>query len=187
LLIGAADTSDDWNYISMIIGDKNDISRIRNHIDYSKIHMRNLPKKDKDRIISKLKIKNEVFCICIQVNKWNIINDIVPRIINRKGRESKRKYVQNQYDHVLYDEIIKLCKNFLYKHKTYINDIVFEIDNDLNKFFSFKGLKSTKPSHAHEIADVIAYCNAKSRNITDIIERDISDIMITQLERRLGL
>jgi hypothetical protein len=187
LLIGGADTSGNWNHLSIIIGEEQFISQIYKELEYSAgIHMRMLPKKIKDRIVRKLHIHGDVFCLCIIVNKSLIIGNIEKRMRGYR-RESLKKHIEKQYHYVLFTEINKICKEFLLQHHTSITEIVFEIDNDLRKFFSLNGIKCCNPSRAHEVSDVIAYCNTTSKNLEKVVERDISNLLENSLSRRLNL
>lgn len=187
MLIGAADTSGNWNHLSIIIGEEQLISQIYKELDYSAgIHMRILPKKIKDKIVGKLHIRGDVFCLCIIVNKSIIIGNIERRM-RRQRRESLKKHIEKQYHYVLFTEINKICKEFLFQHRISITEIVFEIDNDLRKFFSLNGIKCCNPSKAHEISDVIAYCNTTSKSLEKVEERDISNLLEISLSIRLNL
>ncbi|MER5174603.1 MAG: hypothetical protein ABJB76_01060 [Candidatus Nitrosocosmicus sp.] len=185
-MIGAADTSDNWNHLSIIIGERDVINQIHEKLKISSIHMRNLQKRDKDKVITKLDIKSDIFCICLVVNSGSIIDNLLEDM-RRDTRQSLRKHIQEQYDHVLFDEINKLCKEFLVTHRTTIEEIGFEIDNDLRRFFRLKGLRPDNPSIAHEITDIIAYCNTKSKRLKNVKEMDISNPITVSLTRRLGL
>jgi hypothetical protein len=68
-----------------------------------------------------------------------------------------------------------------------MSEIMFEIDNDLRTFFSSNGLKFSKPSMAHEITDIITYCNSTSRSLKMVTEKDISKSIESALSKRLSL
>ena len=186
MIIGAADTSGNWNFISILIGNEQDICQTYSKLGYSGIHMRMLPKPIKEKVIKRFEVTNDIFCMSINVNKSSIIRKFEIRM-RRNKRESIKKYVEQQYNYVLFNEIDKICRDFLTKHNVSISEIIFEIDNDLRTFFSSNGLKFSNPSMAHEITDIIAYCNSTSRDLKRVSEKDVSDKVELALVKRLRL
>jgi hypothetical protein len=186
LLIGAADTSSNWEYVSIIIGVTDDIKRIYKKLDCQGIHMSDLSKKDKNKIIKKLEIKGEVFATCLQVGRFEIVNEINKRI-SRQTRMARRKYIQDQFDYVFIDKIKGIYREFLNRHSIIINNIIFEIDKDLRNSFSHIGLKYKDPDFTHQIADIIAYCNTKNKTISHLSEINLSEELKNSLSKRLHI
>ena len=59
MLIAAADTSDNWKYVSIIIGSYEDIKAIYRTLNCKDIHMRQLSSIEKNNIIKGLTIKGD--------------------------------------------------------------------------------------------------------------------------------
>lgn len=110
MLIGGADTSDNWAYVSIIISVTDDIKKIYKKLDCQGIHMRDLSKKDKNKIIKKLDIKGEVLATCLQVGRFEIVDEINNRM-KRQTRMAKRKYIQDQFDLVFINKIREFIEN----------------------------------------------------------------------------
>ena len=187
MIFAGADTSDNLKYVSFIIGVADDIKSIHGKLEHSNIHMRKLPKLDKERIIKNLHIEGDVFATCMYINRPNVIDKISAKFERKRRGIKRKKYVEDQYDFLFIDKVRSIYRNFLDMHSIRLESIIFEIDHDLRKAFSHLGLRNRDPSITHEIADIVAYCNSKSRRCKNIVELDLSMDLEGLLARRLHL
>ena len=72
---------------------------------------------------------------------------------------------------------------FLHRYRQGFEDIVFETDGDCVNFLSDIGLQHTTPSHAHKIADAIAWANNRNIEPRGVRRLDIVKSTIKLLSR----
>lgn len=180
MLCAAADTSDNFNYISVVIGVSQDLIRLHRRLDRSDIHMRKLSKKNKGRIINNFKCSGDVFAICLKIDRSSTVN----YLYNRLKTQKHKKYVEDQFDFVFRDILRHSCESFLHSHKLAFEEITFEIDNDLRRSFSHLGINHISPKIIHQIADLVAHCNSAKRDLENVHERDVSLEIRDKLVRR---
>jgi hypothetical protein len=134
--------------------------------------MRQLPRKEKSKVIRQLQIRGDVSVACLCVDRRTIVNEVVARF--RDTRIAKRKYVESQFDYVFIAEIKRIYREFLNNHDSTMENVVFEIDADLKKAFSHLGLTNKDPDYVHDIADIIAYCNTVEKPVAQVLGRNLS-------------
>lgn len=182
MLIAAADTSDNWKYVSIIIGSSEDIKAIYRILNCKDIHMRQLSIIEKNIIIKGLTIKGDVRVVCFYVNRFQIVKEIQTKL-SKKKRKSKQ-FIEEHYNYILKEKIRKFYQQFLVSHSTALENIAFECDADIRKTFLHLGMKPKEAHITHELADIIAYCNYKDRTVDKVVEKDISEELKDELEKR---
>lgn len=184
--MGAADTSSNWRFVSIVVGVTDDINRICKNLGFSGIHMRQLNKDHRHSIIKRLEINGEVQIMCLNVGRFQITNQLHDRM-DKNSRTGKRKYIEDQFDYVFVSKIKRILCPFLTSHSITMDNMVFEIDTDLRKCFSLLGLRYKDPDFTHQIADIIAHCNTKGKRIPNVPEIDLSGELMNSLSKRLGI
>lgn len=184
MLIGAADTSDNRNHLSVIIGTVETIRGIHNAIGFRKIHMRDMTSDEKDLVIKNFVIKGDIHAVCFHMNRTDIVTRVHSQLRKRKGK----KFVEMQFSYALITKIRGVCLPFLVKHKRVLEAVTFQCDSDMRTTFTHLGFQWCFPDVAHELTDVIAYCNSQNRKLDDkITEIDLADKLEHECRKRCGI
>jgi hypothetical protein len=174
-LIAGADTSGNLLYVSLLVGDSEDIQKMHSVHGRKRIHMSEIKsRKEKEAIVTSFKVVGNVFCACMRIDRIRIIQ----RIEGNRGLNPIRKIkLENRYNYALRKKISDILENFLIENKHTLETIEFQVDSDLQKSFRSVGLNCCDKGKAHELADVIGWANNGGMTIPKVSEFDcVKDI-----------
>ena len=163
LLIGAMDISynpkTDSTFLAIVIGKEENLVHLQKSFKLDKVHMGMIKNQaKKDDILSKTKFdgKNSIaFCIKRTQNIEKIKELIKPDRIPAVK-------IYHTYHYQLLSSIRKHIEKFLTENRCSLTDIYFECDSDCRGFIKDVGLHSTPPKKIHDLADIVAWSNAKN-------------------------
>lgn len=169
-LIAGADTSGNLLYVSLLVGDSEDIQRMHNVHGRKRIHMSEIKsRKEKEAIVSSFNVVGNVFCACLKIDRIRVIQ----RIEGNRGMNPVRKNkIENKYNYALRKKISDIIGDFLIGNGHTMETIEFQVDTDLQKSFRSVGLNCSIKGKAHELADVIGWANNGGMVIPKVCEFD---------------
>jgi hypothetical protein len=169
-LIAAIDDSGQFEYIAVVMGDKQSINNNGKKLPSNFTHMNRMPKKEKVPLLRSFNFNENIYVCCMHIDLLNLRKSI--DAYSTKIR--KRKIKRNISAIVGYEIKLALQDNFrdiILNSKCTINDIVFQVDNDiLREYLGYSGLQSTTPDIAHKLADCVAHSNFHKYNVENIKE-----------------
>jgi len=169
--------------MAIIVGKEASINRLHKSLGYNKIHMNQMSKKQRNDVISNMRIDGtDITALCIKTNRD--IGKIANRLNRRRKRISIRK-IYYTYNHLLLSSIRNNIDKFLMAHDCHLNEIQIECDSDCIRFVKDAGLHNVEPGIAHELSDIVAWANSHSIQIPRVVELDRFDKNSTHVADRL--
>jgi len=168
--MAAIDDSGDLEYLSIIIGETDKMENLAKTLPSSFTHMTDLDRKTKKKILSGLNFNGNMKICCIKFG----YPDLRDAYKNKSKDVENRKYNQKFYYNLAIEIKIKLqllFKDFLIRNNLCLENIVFEVDNDIVRdILKYNGIKFIRPGGLHKIADCIAHANYKHLKVNGINE-----------------
>lgn len=168
--MAAIDDSRDLEYLSIVIGEKDKIDSIVNTLPSSFTHMTQLDPATKLAILRGFHLNGNLQICCIKFGY-----SLLKEKYKMKSKEiESRKSMQKFYRNLSLEAKNKwrsLFKNFLYKNRIYLEDLVFEVDNDvIREILKHSGISYCRPNSVHKLADCIVHANYKGWDIHGVDE-----------------
>ena len=172
-------------YIAIIIGTEESINNTYNKIEITKIHMASLSKKKKQHVIQNLKFKNnDLLALCLHVKRQKIIDYIYNNDKLQPKYKPKFK-IQQHFDYLLLRKIRSKIEFFANARNQEIKDITMQCDSDMNKTGGNWGMKVAAKGKAYEMADAIAWCNERKKQIDFCLDMDLAQMLKEEMENDL--
>ena len=178
-------TNDNYQYLGIIIAEKNNIDALYKRMGSPTTHMSGLPKQTKQRIISKLQFdQNYRFALCVKIDRKRIIQEVKNRRITKYKRMSNGRLFA-MFEKALFKYLRHDIENFTLKHHLELGEVPVECDNDSKVFAKVWGSNTISPHATHFIADALAWCNNKNIRIDTSIELNYTDEIKMDMIRKL--
>lgn len=183
-LVAAMDVSGSRNdrydgFIAIVIGVGEYMQSVIESVGYDRIHMRRVPKKIQERIMSGLKLDNsKCIAFCVKIDGRSTVNSIAG-MRRMKNRHAAHEKVAQTFNRLLFSEIRDEVLDFLSKHDGCLPDVVFQCDRDCISFAKDAGLRYARAGQVHEnriyeLADIIAWMNNKGKEPKNAIVLDVT-------------
>ena len=183
--MGAADTSDNERHLSIVIGSKESIKAIHKSIGFTRIHMRDMTSDEKEKVIKNLHVNGDIRIFCFSINRAEIVKRVHKQLLKKKRRE--KKFVEMKFNDSLITKIRNSFEPFLVEHQLVLENIAFECDNDMRRTLSRLGFDYSEPDLAHQLTDVVAYCNYIRRKLYKVSEKDLTMKLESECRKRCGI
>ena len=187
MLRAAADTSGNVAYLSIVFGEENAIRACRSRTGHERIHMREIAdRRERERIVRTLRTGNSVSAFCFRIERPTIVKRIQERLTRARRWPKPKGYVQDHFDNELRRLIAHSMTASLNAHSVTMEQLIFEIDTDLIRMFSYIGWQHVSPGEAFGLADAIAWGNNARIQLDDSIrEIDISSTLESAIRKRV--
>lgn len=166
----AIDDSGDLEYLSILIGEREKVKSIAKLLPPDFKHMTSYDEDTKKNILSSLNFKGNVKICCIKFG----YSDLRRSFQKRNKATNNNKYIKKFYNTLAIEAINNwkiLFKDFLYSNRIYLNELVFEVDNDVIKdILKRNGIRFIPPTRIHKITDCIVHANFKNWPVEGIFE-----------------
>ncbi len=147
--------------------------------------MSSQPKRSKQTIIKNLKFdKKNSIAFCVRIERKAIINKIKSRRLAKYKRMSGGKLFA-MFEKILFKYLRHEIEKFTLMYGFGATEIIVECDNDSIVFARTWGVKHIKPSIAHLISDIVAWCNNKNKSVKGVIELDLTKLIQEALIKKL--
>jgi hypothetical protein len=177
-LYAAIDETNDFEYLSFIVGLKEDIMRIEEKIPPSFTHMTRScsGKSEKLELVNKFDFRENVLVHCAKFSirklKKKIDDEIILNHVSRKPKSQIYNILASEFRL----ELEKMYGNFVKKFGFSLNEIYFQVDNDIIRDLLKKSnLQYKKPQIGHRITDCVAHVNGKHWPTKSIIREREDD------------
>ena len=187
MLVAGADTSDNDQYVAIVVGEAENVDRIHGRLGVPHIHMTKFAsRREKQNIAQSLALDGCIRSACFKIDRPKIIQR-VERQRNKGGEFAQRRRIQVQFNYALRKRISEVFSEFVSSNGTSLSEIVFQVDHDLQETLQSTGLRCGLMSKAHELADIVGWANHASMQIENVLEFDFTkDIEEYVLERVAG-
>lgn len=158
VLVAAADTSDNFLYVSVIVGEEVDIHRTHSKYNMNHIHMNQIQsRKEKEAIVSSFSPVGNVFSACLKVDRYLVTQRILHS--SKSSSAIKKRNIEIRFNYALRKKLHDVLDPFLVRNGHHIETVEFQVDKDLHKSFNSVGLACCNVGKAHELADIIGWAN----------------------------
>lgn len=170
-------------HMSFVLGAEEDINRVHNRLGVSYIHMTKLSHTKRNKIISKLLFDRGTMALCAYVEKQLIINQITndPRF----DRHRSTAVVHRHFNYILWNCMRETIEQFTADHRCDVRDIVVQCDRDMEDAALQWHMKKSHKGKAHDLADIVGWCNSHHRRIRTCQELDFRAVLLESLRRDL--
>jgi hypothetical protein len=154
-LFAAIDETNDGMYLAFVVGNEESISANVKVLPTNFTHISSTlyPKPQKKMIVSKLNFSGGILVYCVRFGIPKLKNTI------ERNRMPKSK-VDRKISYSIISKINKMYSSFVISNGMHIQDIPFEVDNNMVMgYLKDGGLKYSKPTNIHKLADCVAYAN----------------------------
>jgi len=168
-------------HIAFVLGTEESINGLHNDIDIENIHMDDLRQPQRRQVISRLEFtRNDIQAWCFNVERQNTI-DFIYQHEKLKPKNKLKSKVQKHFDYLLLKQIKSLLTDFVYSRNGQLSSLVVECDGDMNKTIDNWKMKKRYKGKAYQLADAVAWCNAKGHKIKQCAEPDYIELLREQL------
>ena len=112
--------------------------------------------------------------LCVKIERNKLLH-----VVERKSKTNASNLRTNKilyaYHKAVWSSVRGSIQDFINQHKQDFGDVVFESDGDCIAFLKDVAIKRTTPSHAHMIADAIAWANNAGKAPKGVVEIDATD------------
>jgi hypothetical protein len=192
MLIGGMDVSGDkltgnYKYLAIVIGTKESIQSQSDKISQKTTRMSQLTGQTQNRIIKTLHFdcKNRI-TFCITLNRTKIIEQVKNARAVKKDRTPTGNILRT-FNYVVIRKVLPQMQSYALANSMQLTEIVFECDSDCEPFAKIANVKSTKEGKAHNIADKVAWCNNKNKNLPSVIDIDFTNEIVSKMLKVLNL
>lgn len=169
-------------HIAFVLGTEESINGLHNDIGIENIHMDDLRQHQRRQVINRLEFtRNDIQAWCFNVERQNTI-DFIYQHEKLKPKNKLKSIVQKHFDYLLLKQIKGLLTNFIYFHNGSLSSLVVECDGDMSITIGNWKMKKKLKGKAYELADAVAWCNAKGRRIKQCPEPDYIGFLRQQME-----
>lgn len=170
-------------YISFVLGTDEGVNRVHRRLGVNSIHMNRLSYAKRDKIVSRLKFDAGVVAVCAYVEKQLAINSITddPGFDRHRTKSS----VHRHFGHLLWRCMRETIEKFAVDHRCEVRDIAVQCDEDMQDVVRGWRMKTSYKGKAHEIADVVGWCNSHHRRVDTCREIDLRDAIFRDMKRDL--
>lgn len=170
-------------YISFVLGTDESINRAYKRLGVKNIHMSQLSQTKRDKIIKRLSPDTGIVVVCAYVEKQRTINLITsdPKF----DRHRNKSIVHRHFNHLLWRFMRETIEQFAADHRCEVHDISAQCDNDMLDVMRQWRVKTSYKGKAHEIADIVGWCNSHHIPINMCREIDLQEAILNGLRRDL--
>ena len=121
---------------------------------------------------------------CIRLERGATLEKLTPRLVLGRGSNPALNKIIRRYHNLHFASVRDPLEEFLNGNGYALTSMVVESDTDSRGFVADIGLRSTKPSYAHTLADAVAWANHRGIEPNGVISVDRVDEIARRLKRK---
>ena len=136
-------------------------------------------------ILSKLDARSpECLVLCVKTDKNSVLSEMAGTL-RRQKRTVETSSLEYAYNRAVVDSVRKDLARFLAGHGHSLAEIQVESDGDCRDLLKHSNIRRIKESHAHRMADAVAWANSRGLEPKGVKPQDVTAYLHQNLNKQL--